>query len=228
MVTRMGNPPLSPRTATSTPARIPCAPQPSGRALRALGPARPGTAPGACRQPAFSASCPRLVAICAALLLAAGCAGYQIGNASLYPPEIRSVAVPVFESDSFRRGLGERLTEAVVKQIESVTPYKVVQGPSADSTLWGRIVGENKRVLIGSRSGEPRELEMDLRVEVSWVDHRGNLIRPTSYVALPPELVDVAATGNVIPELGHSVGTAHQQAISRLAEQIVSLMETPW
>ena len=53
------------------------------------------------------------------LLFFCGCAGYQIGNQSLYPPEIHTVYVPMFQSNSFRRNLGERLTEAVVKEIES-------------------------------------------------------------------------------------------------------------
>ncbi len=70
----------------------------------------------------------------------AGCAGYRFGAATLYPPDIHTVYVPVFESDSFRRGLGERLTEAVVKAIEARTPYKVVGSAEADSVLTGKII----------------------------------------------------------------------------------------
>ena len=77
-------------------------------------------------------------------LLFCGCAAYQIGNQSLYPLEIHTVSVPVFQSNSFRRNLGERLTEAVVKEIERRTPYKVVSDPGADSVLTGRIVTERK------------------------------------------------------------------------------------
>ena len=45
------------------------------------------------------------------LLSASGCATpYQIGNRSLYPQDVHTVYVPIFESDSFRRNLGERLT----------------------------------------------------------------------------------------------------------------------
>jgi len=166
---------------------------------------------------------------CLLILLAGclGCAGYQIGNRSLYPIEIRTVYVPVFESASFRRGLGERLTEAVVKEIELKTPYKVT-GSGADSVLAGRIVGETKRVVVGSLGGDPRELQVNLRVEVSWTDRRGNLIRRSEPIPLPPEIVEVSATGNIIPEVGQSVATGHQQAITRLAEQIVGLMEVPW
>lgn len=167
--------------------------------------------------------------VCGLLLVAwAGCAGYQIGNQSLYPAHIHTVHVPMFESTSFRRNLGERLTEAVQKEIELKTPYKVVHDPNADSVLSGRIVGETKRLVVGSRGGDPREVQVNLRVEVRWIDRWGEVIRRAEPIPLPPEVTDVGASANVVPEVGQSVAVAHQQAISRLAEQIVALMEAPW
>ena len=90
-------------------------------------------------------------------LNAGGCASYQIGNQSLYRPDIRTVYVPMFESESYRRNLGERLTEAVIKEIESKTPYKVVHTPNADSVLSGRIVTETKRVIAKDDNNQPRD-----------------------------------------------------------------------
>jgi hypothetical protein len=161
-------------------------------------------------------------------LLICGCAGYQIGNQSLYPLEIRTVYVPVFESTSFRRNLGERLTEAVAKEIETSTPYKVVGNPDADSVLSGRIVSETKRVLVPSLSGDAREIQVAMRMEVTWIDRKGRSLRDTQYIPLPEEIADVAGTGDVVPEVGQSITTAQQQAIARMAEQIVGLMEKPW
>ena len=90
----------------------------------------------------------RLILVATTMLLASsGCAGLHVGQQSLYRPEIATIYVPVFESESYRPNLGERLTEAVVKEIELKTPYKVVQTPNADSVLRGRIVMETKRVL---------------------------------------------------------------------------------
>ena len=106
--------------------------------------------------------------------------------------EIHTVYVPMFESVSFRRNLGERLTEAVMKEIELKTPYKVVSDPNADSILSGRIVEEGKAVLIGSRVGDPRELQVNMRVMVGWTDRQGRLLRESSAVPLPSELIDVA------------------------------------
>jgi len=163
-----------------------------------------------------------------ALALLGGCAGYQIGNQSLYPMEIRTVYVPMFESASFRPNLGERLTEAVMKEIELKTPYKVVSDPNADSILSGRIVQEGKEVLIGSRVGDPREIQVNIRVMVGWTDRQGRQLRESSAVPLPSELINVQGTGNVAPETGQSIETAQQEAIQLVATQIVSLMEKPW
>ncbi|MBU4270978.1 MAG: hypothetical protein KKE86_07810 [Planctomycetes bacterium] len=162
------------------------------------------------------------------LLFLCGCAGYQIGNQSLYPAEVRTVYVPMFDSNSFRRGLGERLTEAVVKEIETKTPYKVVDDPNADSVLSGCIVSERKSVLVPSLSGDAREVQVGMSVEISWVDRRGRVLRETANVPLPEEIVTVSGTGNVVPEVGQSIAAAQQQAICRMAEQIVGLMEKPW
>ncbi|MCC6125403.1 MAG: LptE family protein [Pirellulales bacterium] len=164
------------------------------------------------------------------LLLAVfgGCATYQIGNAALYPPEVQTVYVPMFESVSFRRDLGERLTEAVMKEIEKKTPYKVVSDPNADSVLSGRITQESKRVLIGARTGDPRELQTQITVQVSWTDNRGKMLRPCPEIPLPTALTDALGTGNLVPEAGQSLAVAQQDAINQLAQQIVGLMEKPW
>jgi hypothetical protein len=166
-------------------------------------------------------------ALCLLLLLSAGCAGYRFGHDSLYPPDVRTVYVPMFESNAFRRQFGERLTEAVVKEIELKTPFKVVGTPEADSVLSGRLVSETKRLTIESNTDEPRQSEVSLLVEVTWVDRRGDLIAQGA-VPVPAETIDLTDTAYVVPEVGQSVATAHQAAIQGLAEQIVGLMEVPW
>jgi hypothetical protein len=169
----------------------------------------------------------------AALLLAfsAGCMSldkYQFGSRTLFPEGIETVYVPVFDSVSLRRGLGEELTEAVVKEIEKRSHYKVVSSPSADTVLTGKITGETKHLIFENLTGDPREMEVNLAVKVSWVDRRGAPVKEIPLVPVPSAAVDVSAASNLVPEVGQSVATAHQRAIQRLAEQIVSLMEKPW
>lgn len=164
----------------------------------------------------------------AVLFFLAGCAGYMIGPDSLYPPHIHTVYVPIFESDSLRRQLGERLTEAVMKQIELQTPYKVVGTPDADSTLQGRILAEGKHVQIENRWDEPREIVYRFQIQVRWVDYRGLVLREQTIVPCPETEVLLSGTSLLVPEQGHSVVVAQQKAIERLARQIVGMMEAPW
>ncbi len=157
-----------------------------------------------------------------------GCAPYRIGNASLYPTDVHTVYVPIFECSSFRRHLGERITEAVMKEIELKTPYKVTGDSNADTILVGRIVGDTKKVVVENRFDEPRELELGLKVQVSWLDRQRNLIRQCEPIPVPLDLVDITESSAVVPEVGQSIATGHQKTIQRLAQQIVAMMEAPW
>jgi len=164
----------------------------------------------------------------AAIGLLPGCAGYQLGQRSLYRPDIRTVHIPVAQSDSYRRYLGERLTEAVVKEVELRTPYKVVDSDTADSVLSVRLVSDTKRVINNNRFSEPRDIETDFFVQTNWIDRRGDLIMSHEDVPAAPLLVNLGQQANFVPEGGQSLVTAQQEAIQKLAQQIVGQMELAW
>jgi len=157
------------------------------------------------------------------LCVGPGCASWQyhVGSASLFRPDIRTVHVPVFRSSTYRRGLGERLTEAVIKQIERVTPYKVVGADSADSTLVGSLSRTTKNVLAENANDMPRNLEVALFVRVQWTGRAGEPLMHSS----TPAGVYLSDNATFIPEGGQSISTAQQKAIDRLAAQIVASME---
>lgn len=162
-------------------------------------------------------------------LLMSGCAPYRIGTQSLYSCNVRTVYVPMFESNSFRRGLGERLTEAVQKEIERRTPYKVVgSSTDADSILTGRILTEAKGVSVEVSTDEPRELQYYLTVQLDWRDRDGATLQPMQPIPVPLSLVTAMNSNGFYPELGQSISTVQQQSINELARQIVGFMESPW
>ena len=150
-----------------------------------------------------------------------GCATYQIGNQALFRKDICTVCVPVFESDSFRQFLGERLTEAVIREIETRSPYKVARLQTADSILQGKILTDQKRVLIESRSDEARDIQVSLIVNVGWTDRYG---RPL----MKSRQIQISQADSFVPEGGQSISTAQQSVIDRTARDIVSQMEMPW
>jgi hypothetical protein len=170
-----------------------------------------------------------------------------------YDPNIRTVYVPMFANKTFWRGLEFELTEAVVREIQAKTPYRVESNPDcADTELIGTVVNYNKNILNRNQLNEVREAETVLAVEVIWRDRRtGEILSrpvqagvpsagtpffsadvppvpPPGLIAPPPPPVLVQSVGGFIPELGSSISSARKENVDRLAVQIVSLMERPW
>ena len=88
---------------------------------------------------------------------------------------------------------------------------------------------DTRRTLVENAFDDPRLSETELRAEVTWLNRRRLPIVPMQSIAVPPELwCSSAKRRNLIPEVGQSVATSQQQAIERLAQQIVSTMEAPW
>jgi hypothetical protein len=159
------------------------------------------------------------------LCLVVGC-GYTIGGN--YRTELRTVEVPVFESESDRRGLEFQLTEAVQKQVKLRTPFRLAKAPYADTRLTGRIVHIDKRLIGLSGTDEGRELQYTMAVEVTWEDlHTGDILY-RDQVPIDPDIVHLVSNSGFAPEVGQSLATGEQQALDRLARRIVELMEKPW
>ncbi|MEX0716259.1 MAG: LPS assembly lipoprotein LptE [Planctomycetaceae bacterium] len=167
------------------------------------------------------------IAVCVAVVVCsiAGC-GYMIGGG--YNTDIATVEVPMFTSQSFRRGLEFQLTEAVLREIKSRTPYRIAKAPFADTRLTGNIVELTKRPLTMTPGDEPRELQLSYAVEVTWTDLRSNRGIMHQEIEIPPDLVHLVADAEFAPEVGASLATGNQEALDRLARRIVEMMEAPW
>lgn len=144
-----------------------------------------------------------------------------------FEPEIQSVYVPIFKSQSDRRGLEFQLTEAVQKEIQLRTPFRVVDQPSADTQLIGKIVNTRKRVLGETKNDDPRELQMSLTVEVRWENLKTGEVLAEKRVPISQNEIQLIQNAEFAPEVGQSLATAYQQVMDRMAREIVDLMEAP-
>lgn len=154
-----------------------------------------------------------------------GC-GYVVG--SFHGGDVRTVAVPVFESTSTRRGIEYQLTEAVQNEIKARTPFRIAKEPYADTRLKGKIVEIRKRPLGENKYDDPRALQYSLSVQVVWEDLRTGDVLAEQTIPLNPVGLSLESSAEFDPELGHSQATANQKAIQQLAAQIVDRMEAPW
>jgi hypothetical protein len=161
-------------------------------------------------------------------LLLTSCAGYQVGTDKLYNQEIKTVYVPIFENNTYRRNLGERLTEAVVRKIEQRTPYKVVHRKTADSILIGQLSSERQTVTLTDDYAGTRQKKVEFAVLVQWKDRRGNTLRTMSPILWNNADINITANSDMVAEMGHSYATASQDALEKTADQIVDMMQMPW
>lgn len=167
-------------------------------------------------------------AIAAVALVGGACAPYQFGARTLFREDIRTVHVPIARNDTFRHDLGPRLTEAVVRQIELRTPYKVTGDPNADSTLRLRVIQQGKSVLTEASSDDPRALDAVVGVSVDWIDRRGGPLLRDQWALETAQATQVIQSSRFVPEAGQSIQTAMQETIDDLADRIVSQMESRW
>ena len=140
---------------------------------------------------------------------------------SLYREDIQTVAVPIFTTKDFRRGVEFRLTEAVIKQLELHAPYKVVPKDRADSILEGEVVA----VSVGTISKDfqtnlPREQQLVVQIDFVWKDLRTGRILA--------QRKGLQGTTTFYPSLGEGEFVGSQQAIERLALTIIQEMQADW
>jgi hypothetical protein len=168
----------------------------------------------------------------AALCLACGC-GYQQNNAvdvsgkssykwaSLYREDISTVSIPIFANKEFRRGVEFRLSEAVVKQLEAHSPYRVAPRERADTILEGEVVSIDQSTLSRDvRTAIPQEQLYVLTVNFRWIDLRSGQILL--------ERKHFQQTAPFYGPLGEGEFVGAQNAIERLALAIVQEMQADW
>jgi hypothetical protein len=159
------------------------------------------------------------------LLPCAGC-GYNIG--APFSQEVRSVAVSIPKSDSNRRFLENQIAEAVQKQIQMRTHFRIAHEDEADTSLVLHFRQLQKGVLGMTENSDARELQINLRVTAEWVDRRsGEVLRQEGF-DLPRMPRQLLSQAEYAPEVGQSLATAESEAVNRLARSIVNMMETPW
>lgn len=167
-----------------------------------------------------------MAAIAVLLLAIVGCAsdptqGYS--TATTFPAGYRTVAVPIFENDTFDRDIEFELADALVKEIEQRTPYKVTASSRADTVLRGRIV-EVKRDQISKsrRTGLGEEVILSVTVDFEWVDARSGQVIESRR--------GFTANSLFVPSQPHSEPQDYAvfAAAQRLAKDIVAEMRADW
>ena len=150
-------------------------------------------------------------------------AGYTFQ--SPYPSTVKTVAVPMWNRGApvYTRNLEMKLTEAVVKHIELLTPYKVTEPARADTRLSGTIdLVQQQITSFDTDTGRAREKMVTITVSFVWQDLRTGkeLVRRTRF----------RETGVFLPHapLDEDLFQGYEDTVNRLARRIVEELEAEW
>ncbi len=163
-------------------------------------------------------------AVCGTML--SGCAsdptqGYSF--TASHDDTIRTVAVPIFANPTYSHGLEVELTDAIIKEIQAKTPWRVTSGGAANTTLSGTLTDSRmKRLAIGRGTGYSQELAVELVVDFDWKDVRTGktLVSRRNFVA--SESFVPATPANERIEAGQHA------AVQRMARDIVAELRSNW
>jgi len=156
-------------------------------------------------------------------LLSSGCAemsGYS--DKAMFPQEVSSVCLEMFDNQTFRRGVEYELSDALSKRIEVDTPYKIVSSlDRADSVINGQIVSIDVSELSTEREiGRALEQELELRAVVNWKNLK------TGQLLIDNQTVSASASYSTYQMQDFKYASA--LAANNLARKIVELMEEKW
>lgn len=154
------------------------------------------------------------------LLGISGCGYFTTGT---HPADVRSIAVKIFDNKTPYQRLELDLAEALNKEIELRTPYKLTATSSADTILQGTIVAAKQSRLSRRRgAGVPQEMELRVQIDFEWKDlHSGDILRQRS---------GFEKVGRYIPSrpISERLDLAQHDVARQLAQAIVSVMRDDW
>ena len=108
-----------------------------------------------------------------------GCGYHTLGAATHLPPEIKTLAVPVFATRTDASGTEQALTEAVIREFASRTSFRVTpnSGEDADAVLHGTILKQTTAPLTyNSATQQSSSFIITIVASVTLTAHDGRVL----------------------------------------------------
>jgi len=122
---------------------------------------------------------PAMAMAIAPALMTLGCGYHTAGKASRLPQGVHTIAIPTFVNQTQTYRIEQVLTEAVLREFNSRTNYRVSNAlnDSADASLRGVVVSTSLvPVTYDSRTGRASSVLVTVNLNVNLADHKGAVI----------------------------------------------------
>jgi hypothetical protein len=154
------------------------------------------------------------------ILIFAFISGCGYSTKSLISRKINSIYIPVFENNTFRRGLEFELTKAVKDEIMSKTNLRIVQKDNADTILTGKILKVTEGILTQDITDNIVESRLTIYVNIKLEDRR------TGRVLISES--NLKNSAEFIVKRGETIDSAAEEGLLALAKVIVYHLEDKW
>jgi outer membrane lipopolysaccharide assembly protein LptE/RlpB len=115
----------------------------------------------------------------AVLFLLSGCGYHTLGAATHLPPDVKTLAVPVFATRTEASGTEQALTEAVIREFATRTRFRVTpdSGEDADAVLHGTILKQTTEPLTyNSATQQSSSFIITIVASVTLTAHDGKIL----------------------------------------------------
>ena len=120
------------------------------------------------------------------LLCLSGCGYHTLGTATHLPPDIKTLAVPVFATRTEASGTEQALTEAVIREFATRTRFRLTPGTGddADAVLHGTILKQTTTPLTyNAATQQSSSFVITIVASVTLTAHDGRILyQNTNYV----------------------------------------------
>ncbi|MGD0547396.1 MAG: LPS assembly lipoprotein LptE [Terracidiphilus sp.] len=111
------------------------------------------------------------------LLALSGCGYHTLGAATHLPPEVKTLAVPVFATRTEAYHTEVVMTQAVIRELATRTRLRVIQDEDADAVLHGTILKEAVQPLTyNSETQQSSSFLITIVVSVTLTDRGGKVL----------------------------------------------------
>lgn len=147
--------------------------------------------------------------------------GYSFS--SPHDESVKTVAVEVFENDTFSTGIEAELSEAIAKEIMRTTKWRIASTRLADTVLSGTVTtSELKPLSSDQQTGLVQEMGVRLTVDFDWRNNRNGktLVSRRSFTAMDTFVPAIRT--------GERIETGEASTVQALAKSIVAEMRSSW
>jgi outer membrane lipopolysaccharide assembly protein LptE/RlpB len=113
-----------------------------------------------------------LLPACCLLLLSTGCGYHVAGKGDRLPPDVKTIAVPIFVNQSPRFSIEQMVSEAVTREFIERTSYRITPNPQeADAVLRGTVKNVRAGVVtFDPATGRASTMQIQVTADVRLVD----------------------------------------------------------